>query len=318
MSFSIIGTGSALPKTVLTNHDLSTFLDTTDEWIKTRTGIEKRHICLEESVADIAAKAARLALESAGTTVDEIDLILCATISGDYATPSLACVVQKLLGATCPAFDINAACSGFVYALDVAAGYFERKRAKKVLVVAAEAMSRLVDWNDRSTCVIFGDGAGAAVLAEGNDLLSIKLTSKGDTDLLAAPGVSGNYPYQSKPSPAPYLSMSGQDVYRFAVSSVPADLTDVIAMAGVTEQDIDIVLLHQANIRIIDAACTRLSIPKEKFVRNIEHCGNTSAASVPILLDEISRAGKLKPGSLIAVSAFGGGLTTAACVLRWH
>lgn len=317
MSFSIIGTGSCVPNTILKNDDLSSFLDTTDEWIKTRTGIKQRHICGDESISEIAADAAVKALENAQINASDLDLIICATMTADYFTPSLACVLQKLIGANCPAFDINAACSGFVYALDVAAGYFERNRAKKILVVGAEEMSRIVDWTDRSTCVIFGDGAGAVILEKGDNLLSMKLTSKGDTELLVAPNVDGNYPNKSQTNNLPYLSMNGQEVYKFAVSSVPTDLTDVISTAGVKESQIDFVLLHQANIRIIEAAVSRLSIPKEKFVCNIENYGNTSAASVPILLDEINNQGKLKSGNLLAISAFGGGLTTGACVIRW-
>jgi 3-oxoacyl-[acyl-carrier-protein] synthase-3 len=198
MSFRILGTGRALPSFILKNSDLCAFLDTSDEWITTRTGIKERHIITNENVTSLAAQAAKNALENACTDASELDLIICATISGEYQTPSLSCLVQKELGASCPAFDINAACSGFIYALDVAAGFFERKRVKKALVIGIEAMSRFTNWTDRSTCVLFGDGGGAVVLGSGDDLLGITLQAKGDAEMLNIPGQAGNCPYGEK------------------------------------------------------------------------------------------------------------------------
>jgi len=200
-SFTLLGTGSRLPKQAVTNDELSTFLDTSDEWIRTRTGIRRRHLLKEEKLIDIALPAAQQALESSGTKAEELDLIICSTLQGDFVSPAFACVVQKYLGATCPAFDINAACSGFVYALDVAAGYFARGRVKKVLVIAAEAMSRFVDWSERSTCVLFGDGCGAVVLGEGDDLLSIRLTADGNDQSLVIPHEKGSCPYTQPQAP---------------------------------------------------------------------------------------------------------------------
>ncbi|MFZ5974015.1 MAG: beta-ketoacyl-ACP synthase III [Bacillota bacterium] len=320
MSFSIIGTGSAVPDCVKTNADLSNIVDTSDEWITTRTGIKERHICTNEALSDILFKAAVMALEDAGTAAKELDLIICATIRGDYISPSLACVIHEKLGAlaSCPAFDINAACTGFIYALDVAAGYFARKKAKKVLILAAEAMSTMVDWNDRATCVLFGDGAGAAVLAAGDDLLSIRLTALGNTEALYIPHVTGNCPYSEKSETDTFLVMHGQDVYKFAVSAMCNDVLEVIKEAGIAKTEIDYVLPHQANIRIIDAAQKRLKIPQYKYITNIGKYGNTSAASIPLMLDESSRSGKLKKGDILVFSAFGGGFTTGACVLRWN
>jgi 3-oxoacyl-[acyl-carrier-protein] synthase III len=320
MSFSVIGTGSALPEAIVDNERLCAVVDTSDEWIRTRTGIGERRICAQETVTDIAVKASLAALRRAGVEPSELDLILCATMTGDCLIPSQACLVQAGIGAACPAFDINAACSGFMYALDAADAYFCRGRAKRVLVVAAEAMSRVLNWADRATCVLFGDGAGAVVLAPGDDLLSIRLTARGDAAPLSAQGRQAASPFSGAPAPAaaPLLMMNGREVYRFAVSSVVRDLQDVIADAGLEQGDISWVLLHQANMRILDAAASRLCIPRDRYANNIARYGNTSAASIPVLLDEIYSEGKLNPGDMLALSAFGGGLTTGACVLRWN
>ena len=317
MSFNIIGTGSAYPECSKTNEELSKFIETSDEWITTRTGIKSRHISTSESMLDFCTKAGALALQNASTEAEELDLIICATIRGDTITPSLACMVQKELGAHCPAFDLNAACTGFIYALDVALGYFARKKAKKILVIAAEAMSKLVDWKDRSTCVLFGDGAGAVVLAEGDGLLSIKITASGSKDFLKIDSTAGNCPFAEPSEHNPFLEMNGKEVYKFAVASMCGDLEEVIREAGLTQQNIDFVLPHQANSRIIETAKTKLDIPAEKYRTNIARFGNTSSASIPILLDELNRAGELEEGNTLALSAFGGGLTTGACVIQW-
>ena len=318
MNFSIIGTGSALPSCTKTNDDLSKIVDTSNEWISSRTGIKERRICVDESLTDLTCDSAVKALNDAGITADKIDLIICATISSDYITPSLACIIQKKIGACCPAFDVNAACTGFIYALDIAAGYFAREKAQKILILAADAMSRILDWTDRSTCVLFGDAAGAVVLSKGDDLLSIKLTAAGDETSLYAPNVSGNCPFYKQRDTDPFLKMNGQGIYKFAVSAMCSDIEAVIKDAKITKDDIDYVLPHQANIRIIEAAQKRLKIPKEKYMTNIERYGNTSAVSIPLLLDEGNRNNLFKKGDLIAMSAFGAGLTTGACVIRWN
>jgi len=318
MSFTITGTGSKVPVCVKTNDQLSDLVETNDEWIMTRTGIKERHICTTESLSDILYDAAVAALDDAKTQAEELDLIICATIRGDYISPSLACVIQERIKAYCPAFDVNAACTGFLYALDIAEGYFARKKAKKVLILAAEAMSKLVDWNDRATCVLFGDGAGAAVLSEGDDLLSIKLTGEGNTGPLFIPHVGGNCPFVAVQPARPFLSMQGQDVYKFAVSAMCRDIQDVLKEAGIAKTDVDHILPHQANIRIINAAQKRLKIPQYKYLTNIERCGNTSAASIPLLLDEANRDGRFKKGDILLLSSFGGGFTTGACVIRWN
>jgi 3-oxoacyl-[acyl-carrier-protein] synthase-3 len=318
MSFTITGTGSAVPDCVKTNDELSRIIDTSDEWIITRTGIQERHICTHETLTDIAAAAAEAALENAGAKASELDLIVCSLVRGDYITPSLACMVQQRIGAHCPAFDVNAACTGFIYALDVADGFFARDKVKKVLVVSAEAMSKLADWEDRSTCVLFGDGAGAVVLEPGDGLLSIRLSARGDVEPLYIPNVDGNCPFdETKEKRKPYLRMHGQDVYKFAVSAMCGDIMAVIEDAGLSKNDIDHVLPHQANLRIIEAAQKRLRIPRYKVLTSIERYGNMSSASIPVLLDEANRGGRLKAGDILVMSAFGGGLTTGACVLRW-
>ena len=317
MSFQILGTGSAHPACTQTNDDLSVFLDTSDEWISTRTGIKSRFVCTTETLADLAAEAGRRAMENAGVRAEELDLIVCATVRGDYITPALACVVQKMLGATCPAFDINGACSGFVYALDVADGYFARGRVRKVLVIAAEEMSKLLDWEDRSTCVLFGDGAGAAVLGEGEGLRSIRITTDGNTDALRIPHVRGNSPFDRTEAEESFLFMDGQEVYKFAVNAMCTDVRAVLEDAGLTEADVDYVLPHQANLRIIETAKKKLNIPPERFCVNISRYGNTSGAGVAILMDELNRKGAFQPGDVLVLSAFGGGLTTGACVIEW-
>ncbi|MDD3306033.1 MAG: ketoacyl-ACP synthase III [Acetobacterium sp.] len=318
MSFTILGTGSALPKTIQTNEDLAQFLDTSNEWIVSRTGIESRHICVEEAILDIALEASVNALANAQIKPAELDLIICPTLGGDTVTPSLACLIQEQLGATCPSFDLNAACSGFIYGLDVADAYFARNDDLKILVIAVDAMSKLVDWQDRATAVLFGDGAGAAVLASGNSLKAIQLTAVGNHHALSIPWPKGNHPLtKNQTNPAPYLLMDGPEVYRFAVAAICSDLRSVAKAAGIELADLDYIIPHQANLRIIEGAAKRLKLPMDKFVLRVNGCGNTSAASIPLVLDELNRDKTFKPGTRIALTAFGGGLTTGACVIEW-
>lgn len=317
MSFVIAGTGSAYPARAVTNDELARLVDTSDAWILSRTGIRERRVLTGETLEDIACAAAERALADAGVSPKELDLIVCATIRGDYMTPSLACMLQKRLGAPCIAFDVNAACTGFLYALDVADGYFARKRAKKALVVAAEAMSKMIDWTDRSTCVLFGDAAGAVVLIEGDGLLAMRLSASGDEGPLNISNAEGSSPFSAIAARPQVVSMTGQDVYKFAVNAICRDLEGVIADAGVGQEDIAYVLPHQANLRIIEAAIGRFDIGRERYLINIERFGNTSSASIPLLLDEANRSGLFGGGDLLALCAFGGGLTSGACVLRW-
>lgn len=316
MSFNILGTGFYVPEKTVTNNDLTTFLDTSDEWITQRVGVKERHISENETAADFALKASVSALDASGVKPEELDLIIAATISSDSVCPTVASIVQRDIGADCPAFDINSACSGFIYALDIADAYFKKGGIKNILVVGAERLSRLIDWSDRSTCVIFGDGAGAFVLTEGDSLLASTLYTKGGDDVLSIPNDIGGCPFYKKERKNPYLFMDGQETFKFAVNRIVEDIRCVAEKAGISLNDIDYVVPHQANIRIIDYASKRLGIPKEKFFVNIEKYGNTSSASVPIAFSELDKSGKLKKGDIVVMSAFGGGLSSAACLIR--
>ncbi len=314
----ILGIGRAIPDQVVTNAQLEEILDTSDEWIQSRTGIRERRILKEQNLNKLAFMAAEEALDDAGVQGNEIDLILVATTMADYLFPSLACLLAGQLGTACPAMDIHAACTGFIYCLNTAQAYLKSGMAKKVLVVGAEAISRLADWKDRGTCVLFGDGAGAVVLEAGNDLLSINLSTQSNDKALFFHAPPGNSPYtKGHEAKQDGLSMEGQDVFRFAVGQSEKDLTAAINSAGLSADDVDWVLFHQANRRIIDTVRKRMNLSPQKLPMNIHRTGNTSAASIPLLLWELDRAGKLEPGQIVAMSAFGAGLTSGACVLRW-
>ncbi len=318
MSFRILGTGSFLPEKIVTNDDLSHMVETSDEWIVKRVGVKQRRVCVAETVTDLGVEAARGALEMAGVRSEELDLIIATTISADTISPGLGGMVQNRLGAKCPCFDMNVACPGFLFGLDVAAGFFARKAVKKVLVVSAERMSGLLDWTDRSTCCIFGDGAGAAVLGQGDNYLASELHTKGGDDIISIPTWWNNSPFYQNELPKNKVNMAGQETYKFAVTSMVNDIRSVMEKAGITGEQVKAVIPHQANYRIINEARRRLpEIAPEKFYMNIERVGNTSSASEPILLDEINRAGVLKPGDLVLLSAFGGGLSSAASIIRW-
>ncbi len=318
MSFQILGTGSFAPEKIVTNDDLSTMVETSDEWITKRVGVKERHVCTTETNTDMGVAAAQAALENAGVRPEELDLIIGATISADTISPGLAGMVQNRIGATCPCFDMNVACPGFLFALDVADGFFARKRAKKVLVVSSERMSGMIDWTDRGTCVIFGDGAGAAVLGEGDNYLSSTLSTIGGENVISIPTKWDNSPFYEKELGKNVVHMQGQETYKFAVTSMVRDVRLVMEQAGITGDQVKAVIPHQANYRIINEARRRLpEIAPEKFLMNIDRFGNTSSASEPILLDEANRQGLLQRGDYVVLTAFGGGLSTAACVVRW-
>lgn len=320
MTSKIIGTGSCLPKTTVTNDFLSTIMDTSDEWISSRTGIRERHLVKDETTAGLSLEAARQALAAAGVEPEELDMIVVGTLTGDYVTPSTACEVQAGLGAVnAVAFDINAACAGFIFGLHTVNAYIHSGMCRLALVIGAESLSRIMDWTDRSTCVLFGDGAGAAVVrANDTGLVAYDQGSDGKKGkYLACPGRTNNNPLIQTDKILAYTQMDGQEVYKFAVTTVPASIKKVVGEAGLTIEDIDCFALHQANIRIIQSVAKRLKAPEEKFPTSLDHCGNVSAASVPILLDEINRKGILKPGMKIVLSGFGGGLTWGSAVLEW-
>ncbi len=320
MSLVILGTGSALPLQEKDNHILSSFMDTSDEWIQTRTGIKTRHILNEETVHEMATQAARNALENAHIKVEQLDYILCATLGGEYITPSVASLVHRELSANCPALDISGACTGFLFGLEMAAGLFARG-AKHILLIGAEGMSRLANWEDRSTCVLFGDGAGAAVLGAGDALEYIRLHTLPNESVLNLPMPSGNIPTHMAPNRKTrgrtFIHMDGKEVYKFAVKAIGDGIQEALENTGLQASDIHHVLLHQANLRIIDAARKKLDIPSERFYVNIDEVGNMSAASVPVLLDKCRREGRFSMGERLILSAFGGGLAYGTAVVRW-
>ena len=317
MSFRIIGTGSAVPSKTVTNEDLSGMMETSDEWIRTRVGVAERRIATTESTADLAYEAAVKALEMSGISADSLDLIVVATITPDRVCPTTAGTVQARLGASCPAFDISSACSGFLFALETAAGFFARGNTKRALVIGAERISKIIDWTDRSTAVIFGDGAGAAVLEAGDACLCSELCTMGGDDVIRIPAFGGTSPLTEIEKENPVIFMEGQETFKFAVGAFVDHIRGMADKAGIAVGDIDHIVPHQANERIIRMAARRLKLPDEKFVMNIDRYGNTAAASVPIALDELNRSGKLKSGDLVAMVAFGGGLSSAGCLLRW-
>ncbi|MBP1737075.1 MAG: 3-oxoacyl-ACP synthase [Oscillospiraceae bacterium] len=317
MTYTILGTGSALPSRAVSNEELTRFLDTSDEWIASRTGIRSRRILTRGTLAQLGALAARRALEDSGTAVEELDLILCSTARGDHVTPALACGIQQELGATCPAYDISAACAAFIYVMDCALGYFARGKVKRVLIIAAEEMSRFVDWTDRSTCVLFGDAAGAVVLGPGDDCLSTVLTTRGNVSVLNLPHIQGNCPFQTQSEAKLALYMDGQEVFKFAVNAVIQNLHDALAEAQVGMDDIAYFTLHQANMRILNYALKKLELAEGRMPSIMAETGNISSASIPVIWDKLSREGILKPGQLIAAAGFGAGLVSGAGVFRW-
>ena len=316
MGFTILGTGSALPARSVSNDELSEFLDTSDEWIFTRTGIKSRHVCTTESLDDLAVAASEQALQTSGIDASQLDLIVCSTTTGDHLVPAEACAVAERLGAACPAFDVSAACAGFVFALDVAEGYIARGRAEHVLVVAAEQMTR--DWTDRATCVLFGDGAGAAVIeAGGENPLAVELSTSPDVETLRVPGLVGTSPFKASAESESVLSMNGRRVFKFGVNAICDTVHMLASDAGISVEDIDHFVFHQANERILSQAVKRLGVPDERVVRTLRETGNISSACIPLALDRLARTDALNAGDTIALVGFGAGLDIGGYLLRW-
>lgn len=313
----ISGTGSALPKKVVTNDMLAQFLDTSDEWIKTRTGVSSRFVISDEKLEDLAAEAAIKALEDAGIKAEELDFIICSNVVNEYITPQLSCIVQGAVGAHCPCIDINCACAGFIHAIEIAESFYQAGKVRNVLIVCAEEPTRMTDWADRRTCVLFGDGAGAAVLTPGDNIRSVKLSAASATDKLWQYRTLQMTPYITKEEKDVPLQMKGQEVFKFAVTAASKDITRALKESGMEPSQIDHYLLHQANIRIINAIQHYLEQPAEKFPTNIGNHGNSSSACCPILLDECNRAGRFKKGDMIAISAFGAGFVSGAVIIEW-
>lgn len=323
----ILGTGSYTPQRVLTNDDLSKMIETSDEWIVTRSGIRERHIAApDESTSDMAVQAARAAMADAGVQPAEIDLLIVATITPDLPLPAVACSIQHKLGlpthAAC--FDLNAACSGFVYGLDTACAMLASGRYKKALLIGAEKLSSIVDWNERTTCVLFGDGAGAVVLGvsdeENKGLIGTKLGAYGDSvDLLCIPKGGSNCPATAESIAAGdhFMKMKGKEVFKLAVRAMDEAARDILEQHSLHADQIGLVIPHQANLRIIEAIAKYLELPMDRFYVNVDRYGNTSAASVPLALDEARKSGRIKPGDITLLVAFGAGLTYGSALIRW-
>ncbi len=319
MTATICGTGSYTPSYTMNNNDISKLVDTSDEWVRERTGVINRHIAKTETTVSMAAEAARKALENAGTPPEEIELILVSTISSNVILPCAACEVQKELkavNATC--FDLSAACTGFVFAYNTALAYIVAGMYRTVLVIGSETLSGLTNWNDRGTCILFGDGAGAAIVkaSEGRQYMPVTHSEGNRGDALTCVSRHINN-WKELPAEDTYMKMDGQAVFKFAVRRVPEVIREVLEINGLATEDINCYVLHQANKRIVDAVAKRLEEPIEKFPMNLQEYGNTSSASIPILLDELNRKGKLEKGKRIVLAGFGAGLSWGATILEW-
>ena len=320
MTVRIAGIGTCVPETIVTNDDLSKIVDTSDEWIKSRTGIEARHISKNEETSDLAAEASRRALKAAGVEAADLDLIILGTSSPDYHYPSGACQVQEKIGAVnAVAFDISAACSGFIFSMNIVEGFFKVGIYRTALIIGAETLSKVTNWNDRSTCVLFGDGAGAAVL-KNDDIGLIDMLMKSDGTkagvLMCKARTLGNCLTGTKPEPG-FTVMDGQEVFKFAIKRVPESIEELLKRNGMKKDEIKYYVLHQANKRIVEAAAKRLKEPMEKFPMTIEKYGNTSTASIPMLLNEMMDHDMLKNGDKIILCGFGAGMTWGAVLMEW-
>lgn len=311
-----------MPKKVVTNDMLSEFLETSDEWITTRTGIKTRHILTDERFEDLAAEAAGRAIDNAGLSPDDIDYLICSNVSNLYITPHLSSIIQGALGIkgpNCPTFDVNAACVGFVQSLDLCDALIATGRAHNILLVAAEECTRFCDWSDRNCSVLFGDGAGAVVLTAGEGLIKCRMTSTPMPDVIVYQNPMEATPFETREGIDTHsaLVMKGREVFRMAVTSAARDIASIVKDAGLTFDDIDHFLLHQANLRINEAIREHLNQPQEKFPTNVQRFGNTSSASIPLLLDEGIREGRIKHGDTILLSAFGAGFVTGTAIIKY-
>ena len=322
----IVGVGSAVPKKLLTNADLEKLVDTSDEWITSRTGIKERHVVSEgEKFSDLCTKAADAALKRAHVKPEDLDMIIVGTISGDMIFPATACLVQKNLGAPkAAAFDLQAACVGFLYGLHVADGLIQSAKAENILLIGGEILTRYVDWTDRSTCVLFGDGAGAAVVQAtkgDHGVLGSIMKSNGEyQDFICMPGGGSNHPANDPRSidqRLPFIRMKGNETFKVAVKAMADVSSALLAEQGFQKDEVHLFIPHQANARIIDAVGERMKFPAERVYKNVDRYGNTSAASIPIALDECLREGRIKPGDLVLMTAFGAGLVWGSVLVRW-
>lgn len=321
----IISTGSYTPEKILTNHDLEQMVDTSDEWITERTGIKERRIAdKDQAASDLAYEASKRALKTAGLKAKDIELIIVATVTGDMPLPSTACILQDRLDAKkAAAFDINAACSGFIYALSVADSFIKSGTFKRILIVGSEILSKFTDWKDRTTCVLFGDGAGAAILEateEDRGIISTRIHSDGSLwELLHTPGGGSRSPASKETikKRMHYIKMRGNETFKVAVRTLESLVVETLEENNIKPSQLSLLIPHQANLRIIQATAKRLDLPMEKVLINLDRYGNTSAASIPIALDEAVRAGRIREGDYILLEAFGGGLTWASALIKW-
>lgn len=320
MRAKIIGVGSCVPKKVVTNEDLAKLIDTSDEWIRSRTGIRERRVSeAATATSDLALVAAQKALKAAELAAEQLDLIIVGTTSPDYLFPSVGCILQNKLGAAkAAAFDVSAACSGFNFALNVASSFIENQTYKNALVVGADTLTKYLNWKDRGTCILFGDGAGATVLTASNDesgILASWLKAEGHLgDRLIMPGGGSRDPEEKN---GRFITMDGKDVFKFAIRVLEESISEVLKKADLKVEDIDLLIPHQANIRIINHVIKKMGLPKEKVYVNLHKYGNTSAASIPIALDEALADGKIKKGDIVVLSGFGAGLTCGANLIKW-
>lgn len=321
MSIRVIGTGSALPEREMSNRELEKLVETSDEWILERTGIGSRHVSTGETVASLAAQACSRALENAGRDAAEVELLLVATCSPERAIPCVACQVQSAIGAKrAVAFDLNAACAGFLFALHTACAYVEAGIYRNALVAGGEVLSKIVDWNDRGTCILFGDGAGAVYVEKSarGGILGFAQHSDGSRgEVLKCDSRALKNPYVETAVESEYIQMDGREVFAFAVRQVPASIREVLDQTGIGLEEIELFVLHQANMRILEGIAKRLGADISRFPVNLDRVGNMSSAAIPVLLDELNRQGRLKEGMKLVLSGFGAGLTYGACVMEW-
>ncbi len=320
MNFKVLGTGSYIPPRVVTNDELSTMVDANDKSITKLVGIKERHVSVDENTSQMGTKAALAALENSGTKPEELDLILAVTMTAEYANPGISAMIQRDIGATCPAMDIGgAACTGFMFLMETCASFMATGKYKKVLLVASERLSGITDWSDKNTAIIFADGAGALVVSDEEDnLLASELHTYGEDETIVVPDVTGESPFwQGEKVEKVSIYMNGTKTYRFAIAQMREIIDNMMNKLGITGDDIKWVLPHQANIRIINEAKKKIPVAQEKFRTTIEKYGNISSACIPVLLDELNRNGEIARGDLLAMVAFGGGLHSGGAILRW-
>lgn len=321
MNMQIKGTGSALPEKIMTNDDLATIIETSDEWISERTGIRQRHVSTGETVVSLSASACTKALSDANVKAEDVELIILATCSPEVMIPNVACQVQEQIGAiNAVAFDINAACSGFLFALNIANAYIKSGLYKNALVIGAEVLSKIVDWTDRGTCILFGDGAGAAYVEAtdtDNEYYFVQHANGAKGSVLTCATKDLKNPYYEKEFEPKYVQMDGREIFKFAVGQVPKCIEELLINSKEDVNNIDYFILHQANLRIISSISKKLAVDIDKFPSNVDKVGNTSSASIPILLDEVNKKGLLKRGMKIVLSGFGAGLTYGASLITW-